>query len=309
MHTLVIGGSGQVGAALERILVARGHTVVATHHRVPQPGTVPLDVSDRVATARVMADAAPDVVFCPAGLTIVDYCEDHPDEAFRANCEAPARAAALAAELGASFVFFSTEYVFDGRDGPYGEDDPVAPLSVYGRSKLEGERAVVAANPRALIVRTTVVYGPEPQGKNFVYQLLRRAAAGEPLKVPADQRSSPTFNVDLAGATVELVASGARGVFHVAGAGVMDRYAFARLACEAFGLDPGFLIPVTTAQLEQRAARPLHAGLRIDRALTRIQTPLRDPVAGLAAMRAALEAARLTPPGAVGSMSRRAPSR
>ena len=289
MRALVIGGSGQVGAALGRILVTRGHTVVATHHRVAQQGTIQLDVRDGVATARVMAEAAPDVVFCPAGLTFVDYCEDHPDEAFRANCEAPARAAALASERGATFVFFSTEYVFDGRSGPYGEDHPVAPLSVYGRSKLDGERAVVAANPRALVVRTTVVYGPEPQGKNFVYQLLRRAAAGEPLKVPADQRSSPTFNVDLAAATVELVERTTHGVVHVAGPVVMDRYAFARLACEVFGLDAGFLVPVTTAQLEQRAKRPFDAGLRIERVRSRVGTPLRAPAEGLAAMRAALE--------------------
>src|SRR5262245_28146345 len=289
MRALVIGGSGQVGAALERALVGRGHTAVATHYRVSQPGTLQLDVRDNAATSRVMSDVAPDVVFCPAGLTFVDYCEEHPDEAFEANCEAPAQAAKLAAKRNAAFVFFSTEYVFDGRQGPYGEDDPVAPLSVYGRSKLDGERAVMAANPRALVVRTTVVYGPEPQGKNFVYQLRRRIAAGETMKVPADQRSSPTFNVDLATATVELVERACCGVVHVAGPSVIDRYAFARLACDVFGLDASLVIPVATADLQQRAARPLNAGLRIDRVRRQIATPLRDPAAGLAAMHATFE--------------------
>jgi len=289
MRALVIGGSGQVGAALERVLVGRGHTAVATHHRVSQPGTVELDVRDEAATSRVMSDVAPDVVFCPAGLTFVDYCEDHPDEAFEANSAAPARAARLAAKRGAAFVFFSTEYVFDGRGGPYAEDDPVAPLSVYGRSKLDGERAVMAANPRALVVRTTVVYGPEPQGKNFIYQLRRRLAAGETVKVPADQRSSPTFNVDLATATVELVERAGRGVVHVAGPSVIDRYAFARQACDVFELDVSLVVPVTTVDLQQRAARPLNAGLRIERVRRQIATPLRDPAAGLAAMRAILE--------------------
>jgi dTDP-4-dehydrorhamnose reductase len=289
MRALVIGGSGQVGAALERALIGRGHSAVATHHRVSQPDTVQLDVRDEAATSRVMTDVAPDVVFCPAGLTFVDYCEDHADEALEANCEAPARAAKLAAKRGAAFVFFSTEYVFDGRDGPYGEDDPVTPLSVYGRSKLDGERAVMAANPRALVVRTTVVYGPEPQGKNFIYQLRRRIAAGETVKVPADQRSSPTFNVDLANATVELVERACGGVVHVAGPSVIDRYAFARLACDVFDLDVGLVVPVTTADLQQRAARPLNAGLRIERVKRQITTPLRDPAAGLTAMRAILE--------------------
>src|SRR5439155_344803 len=102
-------------------------------------------VAARVAMGRWgrVEEIAYPCIFGPAGLTFVDYCEDHPDEAFEANCEAPARAAALAAERGAVFVFFSTEYVFDGRAGPYAEDDPVAPLSVYGRSKLDGERAVM----------------------------------------------------------------------------------------------------------------------------------------------------------------------
>jgi len=290
MRALVIGGSGQVGAALEKILVARGHTAVATHHQVARPGTIHLDVRDAAAIARVITDVEPDVIFCPAGLTVVDFCEDHPDEAFEANCEAPARAAALAAERSAAFVFFSTEYVFDGRAGPYAEDDPVAPLSVYGRSKLDGERAVMAANVRSLVVRTTVVYGEEPQGKNFIYQLRRRAAAGETSKVPADQRSSPTFNVDLATATVELVERATRGVVHVAGPSVIDRYAFARMACDVFELDTRLVVPVATADLQQRAARPLNAGLRIDRVRRQITTPLHDPAAGLAAMRATLEA-------------------
>src|SRR5262249_59818002 len=118
MRALVIGGSGQVGAALSTMLVSRGHTAVATHHRVAIPGTVQLDVSDADATARLMNEIGPDVVFCPAGLTLVHYCEDHPDEASEANCKAPARAAGLAARRAAAFVFFSTEYVFDGRGGP-----------------------------------------------------------------------------------------------------------------------------------------------------------------------------------------------
>src|SRR2546425_2319266 len=232
MRALVIGASGQVGAALWARLAARGPSAVGTHSRAPQPGTRPLDFTDASATETVIAETAPDWVFCPAGLTHVDYCEDHPDQAFLINRAAPAAAARAAARRGAGLVYYSSEYVFDGVAGPYREDDPINPLSVYGRSKLEGEGAVRAENPRALVVRTTVVYGPEPQGKNFVYQLLRRAATGEPLKVPADQRSSPTFNADLAAATVELVERETHGVVHIAGPLVMDRYAFARIACD-----------------------------------------------------------------------------
>jgi dTDP-4-dehydrorhamnose reductase len=137
-----------------------------------------------------------------------------------------------------------------------------------------------------------VVYGPEPQGKNFVYQLLRRARAGERMRAPADQVSSPTYNPDLAAASVELAELGRPGVYHVAGPEVLDRHAFARVVCRVFELDEGLLEPVATAALGQLARRPLRAGLRIDRARSALATPLRGPEEGLRAMREALGEAR-----------------
>jgi dTDP-4-dehydrorhamnose reductase len=291
MRALVIGASGQVGAALHARLTARAHSVIGTYHRVSQPGLRLLDVGDTTAVERTIAETEPSWVFCPAGLTHVDFCEDHPEEAFRSNRDAPAAAAQAAARAGSGFVYYSTEYIFDGAAGPYEEDDPPRPLSVYGRSKLEGERAVQEANPRVLVIRTTVIYGPEPQGKNFVYQLLRRAQAGQPISVPADQRSSPTYNQDLAAATVQATERGLTGVLHLAGPVVLDRHALTLTACEVFGLDPGRVTPVTTAALGQRAARPLNAGLKIGRAQRLLSIPFRGPKEGLTAMRAVLEGA------------------
>ena len=292
MRALIIGASGQVGGALAAGLAERGHQVVGTHHGQPQPGTLPLDLRDAAATERFMAEAEGDWVLCPAGLTHVDYCESHPDEAMAINRDAPAAAARAAAKRGAGFVYFSTEYVFDGEAGPYAEDDRVNPQSVYAVSKLEGERRVAAENPRAIVIRTTVVYGPERQGKNFVYQVLRRARAGEPIRVPSDQRSSPTYNIDLAAATVELIERDFRGVLHVAGPTVLDRHAFALEVCRVFGLDAGHVEGITTASLRQPARRPLQAGLVIDRARGLLKTPLRGPGEALEDMRRALAAAR-----------------
>ena len=288
MRALVIGASGQVGSALMARLQARGHGVVGTHARVAQPGTVVLDVTDAAATARLVEESRADLVFFSSGLTYVDYCEDHPDEAFRVNRDAVAQAARVAAKCGAGLVYYSTEYVFDGQAGPYAEDDPVRPLSVYGESKLAGERAALEESSRAIVVRTTVVYGPEPQGKNFVYQLRRRLGAGERMRVPIDQVSSPTYNVDLAAASVELAERGTTGVFNIAGGDILDRYAFARIACEVFGLDARLMEPVTTAALQQRAARPLRAGLRLDRIRATLGYEPHPPRDGLLAMREAL---------------------
>jgi len=291
MRALVIGASGQVGAAIVDRLIARGHTVVGTHNRVAQPRTRALDLTDTIAAEQLIAETEPDWVLCPAGLTHVDYCEDHPEQAMAVNRDAPAAAAQAAAKRRAGFVFFSTEYVFDGAGGPYAEDDPISPLSVYGLSKLQGERHVQAENKRAAIIRTTVVYGVEPQGKNFVYQVLRRIRSGEPVHVPNDQISTPTYNLDLAAATVELIERDVYGVTHLAGPELLDRYAFALEVCAVFGLDPSFVKPVDTPTLAPRARRPLRAGLATDRAHSLLETRLRGPRAALADMRTALERA------------------
>lgn len=289
MRALVIGASGQVGGALVKALAARAHAVTATYATVPVAGAVPLDLRDREAVERLIRDVAPDWIFCPGGLTNVDRCEDHPDEAFEINVMGPLAAARAGAALGAGFVYYSSDYVFDGEHGPYSEEELPRPLSVYGKTKLEAEQAILGEIPRALVIRTAVVYGPERQEKNFVYQLLKRLRGGDTVRAPVDQRSSPTYNQDLAAASVELVERGASGLFHVAGPEVLDRYAFARLVSQVFGLDLSHVEPVTSASLNQRAPRPLRGGLRIDKVLSVVPTPLRAAEAGLRAMRQALE--------------------
>ena len=292
MRALVIGASGQVGAALLAALTVRGHEAAGTYARHPAPGLVPLDVTDPAAVERAVAAARPDWILCAGALTAVDYCEEHPEDARAINRDGALAAARAGQRLGAGFVFFSTEYVFDGAAGPYAEEAPARPLSQYGQSKWEGERAVLGEVARALVVRTTVVYGPDRQEKNFVYQLLRACRSEQAMRIPSDQVSSPTYNVDLAAAVVECCERELRGVYHLAGDGVLDRFAFARLACEIFELDPGRLTSVPTAALGQKAPRPLRGGLRIAKARAALRTPLRSPEAGLRAMRAALEGDR-----------------
>lgn len=260
---LVLGGSGQVGGALLAEAARRGIAATGTCHTHARPGLVPWDGALE-AFDGLVARVAPGLVVYAAGAAHVDRCEREARECERWNTEVPGALARRCAGVR-RFVYFSTDYVFDGAGGPYGEDDPVGPLSVYARSKLAGERAVLGADPTALVVRTTVVYGPEAQGKNFVAQLRARLGRGERMRVPQDQVSTPTYNVDLAARTVELALRGAAGVWHVAGPDLLDRHAFARLAATAFGLDPRLLDPVSTEALGQAAPRPLKGGLRTDR--------------------------------------------
>jgi len=279
---LVVGGSGQVGGALLAEASRRGIAVTGTFHANARPGLVPWDGTLDAFDALV-AEVQPGFVIYAAGVAHVDRCETEGGECDRWNARVPGE---LARRCGGArrFIYFSTDYVFDGVGGPYGEDDPVGPLSAYARSKLAGERAVLGADPTALVVRTTVVYGPEPQGKNFVAQLRGRLGRGERMRVPRDQVSTPTYNVDLAARTLQLVLQGASGVWHVAGPDVLDRYAFARLAAAAFGLDASLLDAVPTPSLGQAAPRPLKGGLRTGKLTAALGTDvMRGVQAGLAA--------------------------
>ena len=289
MRALVIGASGQVGAALLDVLRARGHEAHGTHAQHAVPGFDHLDLTDHAAVDRAVGQARPDWIFCPAGLSFVDYCEDHPDQAMAATRDGPAAAARAGERVGAGFVYYSTDYVFDGKGGPFGEDDPPRPLCVYGRSKHEGEQAVPAACRRAVIVRPSVVYGPERQEKNFVYQLIRACRGGQGFRPAVDQRASPSHNEDVATATVECCEREERGIWHLAGADTLDRMAFSRLVCRVFELDGSRLTPATTAELGQKAARPLDGGLDVGKARRLLKTPLRGAEAGLRAMKAALD--------------------
>lgn len=291
MTPLILGASGQVGQALILECEKRGWAWTGTYHEHPVvPGLRKADLGDVAGVAGLVRELRPSVVFIPSGFTWVDGCEDQAELAMTVNALAPEAVAQECERLGAALVYYSTEYVFGENGGPYDEKAAVDPLGVYAKSKLEGERRVLAACPDALVLRTTVVYGPEPQGKNAVYQILRNLAAGKPVVQPSDQVTSPTYNRDLARASVELVEGLEKGVWNVAGPERMDRAAFARLAAAVFGLDAGLLRPMATAAMKQKARRPLGAGLLVEKLVQRLGWKPRGPLEGLQAMKAELEA-------------------
>ena len=283
LKAVVVGGSGQIGGWLLRTLADRGHEAIGTYATVAYPGLVHLDAADLAASASWLRDQKPDVVFYPAGFTWVDGCERDPAKARAANVEQPLNLAKVAAELGSKFVYFSTDYVFDGVDGPYTEESPTNPLSAYGKSKLEAEEALAGALGDAqLTVRTSWVFGPERQGKNFSYQLAKALAEGKHLDCPTDQVSSPSYGPDVAKAVVALVEGGHSGLIHIAGPEVMDRVRFARGLARGFGLYPSLIIGKTTDQLGQGAPRPLSGGLlsnRLEALLPGVLRPLGESMA------------------------------
>lgn len=278
VRAVVIGGSGQIGGWLLHVLAERGHEARGTFATTAFPGLVELDAANQSAAADWVRGQKPDVVFYPAGFTWVDGCERDPRKAHAANVEQPLNLARAAAKVGARFVYFSTDYVFDGHQGPYTEADEPRPLSAYGQSKLDAEQALTNALGEALlVVRTTWVYGPERQGKNFAYQLVRALREGRPLPCPSDQVSTPSYGPDVALAVVRLIEQGRSGLVHVTGPDLTDRVAFARALAQAFGLDQALIRPGTTAELGQGAPRPLNSGLltpRLDAWLPGLMRPL-----------------------------------
>jgi dTDP-4-dehydrorhamnose reductase len=293
MRAIVIGGSGQIGGWLLRVLAARGHTAVGTFATVPVAGLVRLDAAERDAAASWLRAQEADVVFYPAGFTWVDGCERDPARARASNLEEPLNLARVAADRGARFVYFSTDYVFDGRSGPYAEESPARPLNAYGHAKLDAEAALGEALGEALlVVRTCWVYGPERQGKNFAYQLVRTLSAGRPLTCPSDQISSPSYGPDVAQAVVRLVEGHQAGLIHVAGPEWVDRPSFAGAVAAAFGLDPRLIEARATAELGQGAPRPLDGGLltpRLDAVLPGVMRPLSAALADFRARLAGAE--------------------
>lgn len=263
MNLLILGASGLVGSNLFRVGVSEGHTVFGTYNRYPLPHLGQLSLDDRRGLENVLKSRRPEAVICCAAWSWVDGCETDPARAFRENCEQPAMAAEVAHAAGARFVYLSSSYVFDGANGPYDEEATPHPLSVYARSKLAGEEAVARATANdALIARTMGVYGEEPQMKNFVYQVRRNLAAGRRMKIPCDQVGNATEAKNLSEGILCLLERRAHGIWNVAGPDPnLNRAQFARQIAHTYNLDESLFDFVSTADLQQAAARPLHGGL------------------------------------------------
>jgi len=275
-RVLIIGASSQVGSALVEEYDRLGYAVYGTHSNfVPDASflhTVEFDLESAASNQKVVDEllgmAHAELVIICSALTAVDATEQESKErAWAINVDGPRRVAATALTMGSKIVVYSTEYVWDGVQGPYEEDRDLCPLNRYGQSKADMERAVLDANPSALILRTTVVYGPELQGKNFVYQLCAKLGTSQPMSVVMDQLSTPTYNRDLALMTRLMVDRGAAGIFNACGAERMGRYDFAVEIASLLGLDKDLIKAVTTKEVKQVAKRPLSAGMKIDKLL------------------------------------------
>jgi dTDP-4-dehydrorhamnose reductase len=256
MKLLVTGAAGMLGRDVMLAAGNAGHQVVGFGH-------TELDIADPAAVSAKVEGERPDVVINCAAWTDVDGAEESEGEATRINGEGAGNVAAAAASVGASVVYLSSDYVFDGSKGaPYVETDQTAPLSAYGRSKLAGEEATRSANKRHFIVRSAWLFGTG--GPNFVETMLRLAADHGEVLVVRDQVGSPTYTWHLAYGIVRLIEGVEFGIHHMAAAGSCSWYEFAREVFDQAKVECK-VMSATTEMLGRPAPRPAYSALMSQR--------------------------------------------
>ena len=280
MKILLTGASGQLGRCIQDRCPA--------HWQITALGRAELDMSSEQAIQHWVSDAQPELIINAAAYTAVDLAESEKDQAFAINADGVACLANAAAQAGARLIHVSTDYVFDGKSSSaYTEEDFPTPINVYGQSKRQGETAVMAAMPQAVILRVSWLYSE--YGSNFVKTMLRLARPGmkpgQSLRVVDDQRGCPTYAGDLADVIIALSkpSTPAAGIYHYCGATALSWHEFAQqiFAC-ALQVQPGFSVPALQAipgsDYASAAARPINSVLSSAKiqALGIQPRPLRD---------------------------------
>ncbi len=274
---MVIGASGFLGSYLAKEF-GSNNEVIGTGHR-QEPNFVQLDLAGDVN--QVLEKFNPELVILSAGVTNMDLCEEKPTECREVNVEGTSKVVAYCKKNNAVLVFYSSDAVFDGKNGPYSEDySPLSPTSQYAKQKVEAEQ-IVSQLPNYLIIRTSSVYGWDPRNANFVARLFNNLSTGKEVTTPVNQSYTPTYAPDLATATHLLIENQQRGIFNVTGSTFISRYDFALLAAEVFGFDKQLVKGVKTAELNQKAPRLEKGGLTCDKLFKAVKFRPRSSREGL----------------------------
>ena len=289
---LITGASGSLGWTLTALLVARCKVMAAyCSNAVVPEGSEPvrLDLRDKTEPGRTVERYRPDAIVHLAAITDPDRCEQDTGLAERVNLEATSELAGAAAKQGCAVLFASTDLVFDGLRGNYGEDDAAHPLSAYGVTKLRAEQAVLEACRDNFVFRSSLVYGRgSPSSKTFLSTVLDRLGRGEPMQLFTDQKRNPILADDLARAVIAAIEGDISGLYHIGGRDTVTRYEFGQLVCRSFGYREDLLVPVRMQDFAYTARRPLNSTLditRFGRATGFVPLPLAEALAALARRR------------------------
>lgn len=264
---LVIGAAGQIGSRAVMALEKRFETAPVVHNHCP-PGmdAARTDITDQAAVTRLLESTRPHAVINLAAVADANACQKDPALAAMVNVDGAANVARACARVNARLVHYSTDLVFDGTRGMYSEDDPPAPVNVYGVTKAESESAVLDACPDAAVLRTAIVYGPGAGIRpSFFESAVRRAMSGERVGVFTDEIRSFVGVDDSAEAAAAIIDAGAAGMFHAGGGEPSSRHDFMKKVFAFLNIDPGLLDPVKIGDVPSAAPRPADCSLASDK--------------------------------------------
>jgi dTDP-4-dehydrorhamnose reductase len=252
MRILITGAAGRLGGRLVEVLRAE-HDVIGVD-------VAEFNIADWAAARAFVRAARPELILHPAAWTDVDGCARDPEQAIRVNGFGAQNMALAAADVGAAFLYVSSNEVFDGKArAPYREYDPTAPINPYGYSKWAGEQAVQRVNPRHYIVRTAWLFAHG--GKNFIQTILNAAIAGKPLRVVVNEVANPTYNDDLVAAIARLIETERYGIYHFVNEGGCSRYDFARYVLDRAGYGDTPITPISSHMWPRPSTPPVYSPL------------------------------------------------
>ncbi|MFA6618317.1 MAG: SDR family oxidoreductase [Candidatus Neomarinimicrobiota bacterium] len=268
MKVFIIGASGLLGSNCLRLMQSDpDFDVIGSHYSFATNDTEYFDVFNPAETTFDLKAFHPDVIIHTGALTHVDYCESHEEESYKHTVASTEAAIKLANSFKAKFVFISSDYIFDGKNGPYDEEAEPNPLSVYGRHKLLAEKLVKEHCENYLILRITNVYGKEIRGKNFIAFLAKRALSENPkeLRLPQDQYATPINAADIAKFLAVMLKDDKQGIYNLASDEYLNRVELAEKVLAHFSGHEIKIKALNTAELGQAAPRPLKGGLKNDK--------------------------------------------
>jgi dTDP-4-dehydrorhamnose reductase len=266
---LVVGSNGLLGQKLCEIIARGGAYNLTTSSIEEKPVRqvvggqyIQCDIANKKEIKQLVSVSKADVIINAAAMTNVDACETQREICWKINVEGVENICEAAKKHSAKVIHVSTDYIFDGKSGPYSEDDRPEPLSYYGKSKLASENVVRMADIPYVIARTMVLFGYAPGVKsNFALWLIQNLEAGKPVTIVDDQYGNATLVDDLAYGLIQAFEMERTGIYNIAGRDIINRYEFALKLAKVFEFDPSLITPIKTADLKQPAPRPMKSGL------------------------------------------------
>ncbi len=260
-NVLLTGAYGQVGTALRRILNDNSDfNLILSSLKTPKGELgISIDVRNKVSINEIFKSFDIDIIIHLAAMTDVDECEKNPKKAKEININGTKN---FCENFEGYFVYISTDYVFDGKNGPYSENNPVNPINIYGSTKLEAEKLVLSKSGDNLIIRSNVIYDYNMNSKaSFLNWVIESLKNNKKINVVNDQYNNPTSAESLAIAIIKSINKNLNGVVHWADKELINRYEFSLRIAKAFDLDTKLISPITSDELNQIAMRPLKSGL------------------------------------------------